>query len=242
MKTLAVTTEPVSEIFSAFGGRAMTSAIINNEVDPLAIPLGPANKLVFAAGLLGGSAAPVSGHLSVGAKSPLTGGIKESNSGGQAGQILARLGIRALIIEDKPETSDKCYTLELRADGATLVESSEPKGLGNYDTVAKLVEKYGDRKVGYITIGMAGEFGMTAASIAVTDREIRPTRHAGRGGLGAVMGSKCLKAIYLDDSEVSMRQPKDKEAFKAASKNRRRQKRRFPPLSFPSTGTAFRVQ
>jgi aldehyde:ferredoxin oxidoreductase len=218
MKTLEVTTQAVPEALAAYGGRAMTDAILLEEVDPLCTPLGPTNKLVFAAGLLGGSSAPISGRLSIGAKSPLTGTIKESNAGGQAAQILARLGIRAMIIEDKPTDSDKCYTLELRADGVTIVESPELKGLGNYDTVAKLVAKYGTKKVGFASIGMAGEFGMTSASIACTDRELRPTRHAGRGGLGAVMGSKGVKAIFFDDSETSMRQPVDKEAFRAAAK------------------------
>ena len=218
MNTLTITEEPLPAKWAGLGGRAMTSAIVAEEVPPLCTPLGPNNKLVFAPGLLGGSAAPISGRrLSVGAKSPLTGGIKESNAGGQAAQILGRLGIRALVVEGKP-AGDKSYTLELRAGGSTLVECPELKGLGNYAAVEKLVAKYGDKKVGYMTIGMAGEMGMTSASIACTDRELRPTRHAGRGGLGAVMGSKGLKAVYCDDSETNMRQPVDKDAFRAASK------------------------
>lgn len=218
MRTGKITEEPVPQKWAAFGGRAMTSAIVSEEVDPLCTPLGPTNKLVFAPGLLGGSSAPISGRISVGAKSPLTGGIKESNAGGQAGQILGRLGIRALVVEDKPEDPEKRYTLEIRKGGLALVECPELKGLGNYDAVGKLVAKYGDKKVGYVTIGMAGEWGLTASSIAVTDRELRPTRHAGRGGLGAVMGSKGLKAIFCDDSETSMREPANKEAFREASR------------------------
>ncbi len=218
MKTLEITHEDVPEKWGAFGGRAMTSAVLLDEVDPLCIPLGKNNKLIFAPGLLSGSSAPISGRLSVGAKSPLTLGIKESNAGGQAAQILGRLGIRAIIVEDKPEDPGKFYTLEVRAGSITVVECPELKGLGNYDTVDKLMAKYSDKKAGYITIGQAGEMKLLAASIACTDRELRPTRHAGRGGLGAVMGSKGLKAIFLDDSEVSMRQPVDKEAFRAASK------------------------
>ncbi len=218
MRTLEVKEEPLPEKWAAYGGRAMTSAIVSEEVPPTCTPLGAANKLVFAPGLLGGSSAPISGRLSVGAKSPLTGTIKESNAGGQAAQIMGRLGIRAVVVEDKPADPEKRYTLEIRKDSVRLVESPELKGLGNYDTVARLVEKYGDKKVGFITIGMAGEMGLTAASIACTDRELRPTRHAGRGGLGAVMGSKGLKAIFLDDSETKMREPKDKEAFRDASR------------------------
>jgi aldehyde:ferredoxin oxidoreductase len=218
MKTKKVTEEPIPAKWAAFGGRAMTSAIVSEEVPPTCTPLGPANKLVFAPGLLGGSAAPISGRISAGAKSPLTGTIKESNAGGQAGQILGRLGIRALVIEDKPEDTSKLYTLEIRKGGIKLVESPELKELGNYDTVKKLVAKYGDKKVGFMSIGMAGEWGLTGASIAATDRELRPTRHMGRGGLGAVMGSKGLKAIFCDDAETEMRQPKDKDAFREASK------------------------
>ncbi len=217
MKTKQIKEEPVPEKWAAFGGRAMTSAIVSEEVPPLCTPLGPNNKLVFACGLLGGSSAPISGRISVGGKSPLTGTIKESNAGGQAGQILGRLGIRALVIEDKPEAG-KLYTLEIRKNSMKLVESPELAGLGNYDTVEKLKGKYGEKKLSFVTIGMAGEWGLTAASIAVTDRELRPTRHAGRGGLGAVMGSKGLKAIFVDDSETSMREPANKDAFRDASR------------------------
>ena len=117
------------------------------------------------------------------------------------------MGIRALIVEDKPEDSSACYTLELRNDSTTLVESPELTGLGNYDAVDKLKAKYGDKKVAFITVGKAGEMGLTAATVAFTDQELRPTRHAGRGGLGAVLGSKGIKAIFLDDSETSIRKP-----------------------------------
>ena len=183
MRSREVTVEEIPEKWATLGGRAMTSTIVAEEVPPRCVPLGRANKLVFAPGLLAGSAAPISGRLSVGAKSPLTGTIKESNSGGQGGQALARLGIRALIVEDKPEDPNLRFTLEVRKDAVVLVESQDLKGLGNYDTVDRLKAKYGEKKVAFISIGMAGEMGMTAASVAVTDRELRPTRHAGRGGL-----------------------------------------------------------
>jgi aldehyde:ferredoxin oxidoreductase len=217
MKSLAITEEPLPAKWAGFGGRALTSAIVAEEVPPASNALGPNNKLVFAGGLLSGSSAPISGRISIGAKSPLTGTIKESNAGGQACQIMARLGIRALVIEDLPQDVAKRYTLEASVNGIKLVECPELAGLGNYDTVAKLVAKYGDKKMGYVTIGMAGEWKLTSASIACTDRELRPTRHAGRGGLGAVMGSKGLKAIVFDDNGTSMREPVNKDAFRAAS-------------------------
>ena len=89
--------------------------------------------------------------------------------------------------------------------------------LGNYAMVDKLRAEYGE-KVACISIGPAGEMKLAAASVAFTDMEQRPTRHAGRGGVGAVMGSKGVKAIVLDDAGMKMRPPKDPEKFKAANK------------------------
>jgi aldehyde:ferredoxin oxidoreductase len=89
--------------------------------------------------------------------------------------------------------------------------------MGNYATVEKLKAEYGSDK-GYVSIGQAGEWKMPAASVAFTDRELNPTRHAGRGGLGAVMGSKGLKAIIVDPKDGEAAPLADKEAFKAAAK------------------------
>ncbi len=88
---------------------------------------------------------------------------------------------------------------------------------GNYDLVEKLKGEYGD-KIAIISIGPAGEMKMSAASVACTDMELRPTRHAGRGGVGAVMGAKGVKAIVLDDAGMKMRSAKDPEKFKEANK------------------------
>ncbi|MDA3789065.1 MAG: aldehyde ferredoxin oxidoreductase, partial [Desulfobacula sp.] len=95
--------EEVSEAYAGLGGRALTSKMILDEVPATCRPLGKFNKLIFSPGLLTGSPAANSGRLSAGAKSPLTGGIKESNAGGYASQKLAKLGIAGLILEDKPE-------------------------------------------------------------------------------------------------------------------------------------------
>ncbi len=202
--------------YAGMGGRAMTSAVINTEVPPTCHPLGEANKLVIAPGLLSGSAAAISGRLSVGCKSPLTGGIKEANSGGQAAQVMGRLGYAAIILEGKP-SDDSLYKVIINKDEVKIESAADLKGLGNYASVEKLAAQYGD-KAAYITIGQAGEMKMSAASIAVTDMEVRPTRHAGRGGVGAVMGAKGVKAIVLDDAGCSMRKPADAEKFKAANK------------------------
>ncbi|HIE29366.1 TPA: aldehyde ferredoxin oxidoreductase [Candidatus Poribacteria bacterium] len=211
-----VTKEEIPEAYAGLGGRGLTSTIVAAEALPTCHPLDENNKLVIAPGLLTGTAAANSGRLSVGAKSPLTGGIKESNAGGTSAQKLARLGIAAIVVEGKAENG-KLFKLKIDTSGAELSPADELKGLGNYDTVAKLTEKYGE-KVGYISIGPAGEMKMSAASVAVTDPENRPTRHAGRGGMGAVMGSKGLKAIIVDDSGTSRPVVKDPEAFRAAAR------------------------
>lgn len=202
--------------YAQYGGRSLTSAVGLKEISPNCHPLGASNKLVFAPGLLSGTNAVNSGRLSVGAKSPLTGGIKESNVGGNASFKLARLGIKAIIVEGKAE-SGKFQYLVINKDGATLESADDLKGLGNYDTTGKLRGKYGD-KVGIISIGPAGEMRMSAASIAVTDTDGNPSRHAGRGGLGAVMGSKGLKAVVVDDKDAPGVEYHDKAAFKEATK------------------------
>ena len=236
MTNLKVSSEPIPEKYAGLGGRALTSAVVSSEVPPVCHGLSASNKIIYAPGLLGGTAAANSGRLSVGTKSPLTGGIKESNAGGTAAQKLARLGIAAVVVEGKPK-EDKLYKLTITPDGAELSPADDLKGLGNYDTVAKLTEQYGD-KVGYISIGQAGEMKMSGASVAVTDRENRPTRHAGRGGVGAVMGSKGLKVIVVDDGGA--RVPlKDPEAFRAAAKEFARLLREHPVTGegLPTYGT-----
>ncbi len=209
------TVEPVDQ-YAGLGGRAMTSIVVSKEVDPLCHPLSAANKLVFAPGLLTGTAASTSGRISVGCKSPLTGGIKEANAGGQAGQALARLGYAAVIVEGAP-AGDDLWTIKIDQGGVSFKVDNSLKMTGTYATVEKLVSEYGS-KVTFMVIGQAGEMKLAGASIAACDRELRPTRHMGRGGVGAVMGSKKIKAFILDESGTSLRQPLHPERFKAAAK------------------------
>jgi len=210
-----VATEPLGD-YAGLGGRAMTSTVVSKEVPPLCHPLGADNKLVIAPGMLSGSTAAMSGRISVGCKSPLTGGIKEANSGGQPSQMLARLGYAAIIVEGQA-SGDDLYKVCINKDGATIEADNSLKMLGNYDLVDKMKAAHGE-KVHCISIGQAGEMKMSAASIAFTDMEQRPTRHAGRGGVGAVMGSKGLKVIVIDDEGTSKRQPADPDKFKEANK------------------------
>lgn len=202
--------------YAGLGGRAMTSAVVSREVPPLCHPLGAENKLVIAPGMLSGTIAAMSGRLSVGCKSPLTGGIKEANAGGQPSQVLARLGYAAIILEGKP-AGDDLYKIFINKDGVTISKDNSLRMLPNYPLVEKMKSEYGD-KIACISIGPAGEMKMGAASIACTDMELRPTRHAGRGGVGAVMGAKGVKVIVLDDSGAKMRAPKDPEKFKDANR------------------------
>ena len=215
MATKECTFEPVPEEYQGLGGRGLTSTVVAREVVPTCTAIGPHNKLVFAPGLLGATNSPNTNRISVGCKSPLTGGIKESNAGGQCGGHLAKMGIMALVVENiAPE--GEWWQLELTKDSAKLVPATVA-GLNNFDAVAKLRETYGD-KCSYITIGRAGEMKLTASSIACTDRELRPTRHCGRGGPGAVMGSKGLKAVIVNPEGGETAPMVDEAAFKAASK------------------------
>jgi aldehyde:ferredoxin oxidoreductase len=194
--------EDVPEAYKHLGGRGLTSTIVYDEVDPMCHPLGPNNKLVFAPGIVTGTSAPTSARVSVGAKSPLTGGIKEANAGTGWAPALADLDIQALIVEGQPAEKDKWWGVLISWDGAQgqpvleWFEADEYTGQSTYDFYPKLFERFG--RVYIAAIGPAGEFLYANSGVAFDDQEGRPARYAGRGGLGAVMGSKGLKCIILD--------------------------------------------
>ena len=194
------------------GGRGLTSALVAGEVPATCHALSAENKLVIAPGILTGTGAPCSGRISVGAKSPLTGTIKESNSGGTGSMALANLGVKAIVLEGKP-ADGKLYRLVVSTEGVKIDSADALAGLGNYDTVARQFDEFGD-KVSCISIGQAGEMKSASASIAITDVEGRPTRHCGRGGLGAVMGVKGVKVIVVDPAGGQRPKPADPETFK----------------------------
>ncbi len=208
-----VTREPLSAELEPLGGHGLTSAIVNQEVNPEADPLGPGNVLVIAPGIFAGTSVPNGGRLSVGGKSPLTGGIKEANSGGSAARALAELGLRGLKVTGQAE---ELSVLVVTADGGTLVPAPELTGLGSFATVDKLWAQYGD-KVSLICCGPAGEMGARASAVLVTTSD-HYMRAAARGGLGAVMGSKKLKAIVVDGAGGPGVTVADPVALKAASK------------------------
>ena len=203
--------------YAGLGGRALTSRIIRNEVPPTCHPLSGDNKLIAAAGLLTGTIAANSGRISVGGKSPLTKGIKESNSGGVFSQKMAKLDILGLILEDKPEEDADPAVIFINKDTVKIESAPELAGLGTYDSVDKLTQKYGS-DAGIMVVGPAGENLLLGASIQFTDPRGRPSRAAGRGGLGALMGSKKIKAVVVDDSGCKAPEMADKDAFRDAAK------------------------
>jgi aldehyde:ferredoxin oxidoreductase len=212
MSNQKIAKESVPKDYHLLGGRGLIGAILNHEVKGSCHPLSENNKLIFAPGLLAGTNIPCSGRLSVGSKSPLTYGVKESNVGGGFAHKCARLGIKAILIEGKPPKG-KLYLLFISKNEIKLEEVPSLTQLGNYDTDAALLKQYGGN-VAIASIGPAGEKLFSASSVAISDQEGRPTRHAARGGLGAVMGSKGIKAIVLDDSGCNLVKPKNPESYK----------------------------
>lgn len=213
MTNQTVSIESYPEAWKLLGGRALSARILLEECDATCDPLGPDNVLVLAPGVLAGTAAPTSGRISVGAKSPLTNGIKEANAGGNPGQDLMKLGYRVIIVKGQPADSERRYGLDITAEGARIVEADAYKGRWNYALCEALGQHYA-ASASFITIGPAGELRLKGASVACTDQDNRyPARHAARGGLGAVMGSKGLKYIAVEAGRARVRQPVDAKAF-----------------------------
>ncbi len=189
--------------YKHLGGRGLTSTLIAEEVPPQAHPLGPNNKLVFAPGIVTGTSAATSARVSVGGKSPLTGGIKEANGGTEFAQALARLQVKALVVEGQPQEKGKYWGLHLAWDAAaqrpalTFFDATEHAGKDLYDLYEQVYGQYGE-KVSVAAPGVSGEFGYGNAGIAFNDMCQHPTRYAGRGGLGSVMASKGLKLLITD--------------------------------------------
>jgi aldehyde:ferredoxin oxidoreductase len=204
--------EDTPAVYVNLGGRGLTSKIVSEEVPPKADALGKENKLVFAPGILAATAAPNNSRLSVGAKSPLTGTIKEANSGGAAAQKLARLGIQGVIIEG---AAPALTVVKVTKDGVSFIPTEGLKGMGNYDVIDKLKAEYGD-SISIISIGPGGEKLLKTASVSVTSPDFK-IRMASRGGMGAVMGSKNLKAVIVDDSGAPGIEVADAAKFKEAA-------------------------
>jgi aldehyde:ferredoxin oxidoreductase len=247
MKILRINTRTKSFKFeelgdlAGLGGRALTSRVVNKEVPANCHPLSADNKLVFAAGVLAPTNAANSGRVSVGSKSPLTGGIKESNSGGQFAHTLPKLGLQAIILEDKPEAGSPMQELFI-TEGKVVFKDSAVAGMRTYAAQEKLLAAYGDKSVTAM-VGPAGEQCLAAATIQFSDPEGLPSRSAGRGGMGAVMGSKGVKAIILDGAANVKTVYGNEELFKEARKEWVDVLRTHPVTSqgLPGFGTAVLV-
>ncbi|MBC7248819.1 MAG: aldehyde ferredoxin oxidoreductase [Anaerolineae bacterium] len=216
MTDRSVKYEDVPEKYRFMGGRWLTSSIIADEVDPTCHPLGPNNKLVFAPGIVTGTNAPSSGRVSVGGKSPLTGGIKESNAGSNWPQFLAKLGIKAIVVEGHPSDAG-WWGLHITKDGAEFFPADEYAGRSLYEVFPLLFERFG-KKVAIAATGVAGEMRMAMAGVCFNDTENRPSRYSGRGGLGAVMGAKHLKFIVVDPQGAPGVEIADKDLFERGRK------------------------
>jgi aldehyde:ferredoxin oxidoreductase len=209
--------EPVPQSWERLGGRGLIARILLDEVPPECEPLGPNNKLIFCNGLLTGHMLSSIDRLSVGGKSPLTGGVKESNSGGTTGLQIAYMGIKALIIEDWPAEKG-LSVMVLTMAGVRFDPADDLTGKGVYETAEILKKRYGN-KVAISIIGPAGEQRLVSAGILNLDKEGVPSRINARGGLGAVMGSKGLKAIVFDAAGGQKPPILDIEAFRVTQKS-----------------------
>jgi len=176
------------------GGRGMASKILYDEVDPTIDPLSPGNKLIFANGLLSGTSAPTGGRYMVVTKSPLTGTIACSNSGGFFGAVLRRAGYLMAIVEGK---SEKPVYLSIYDNNIEFHDASHLWGLTTDKATDMIQDEFGEKRARVACIGPAGE-NLSPLACVINDK----SRAAGRSGVGAVMGAKNLKAIVVKGSNV----------------------------------------
>lgn len=243
MTTQTVQYQDVPDDYAMLGGRALSSILVSDEVPATVDPLGAENKLIFAPGYFSGTSLVNTSRLSVGAKSPLTGGIKESNVGGTVAFSLAKLGVKAIIVEGKA-TGEGYFILNIEDEStASLLPATGLKGMRTYAATKRLHGDFGKKK-SITCIGPAGEMQLLSASIQSTDLDGRPCRAAGRGGLGAVMGSKGLKAIIVDLKGKIPAEIVDEERFKKASRRYAKDVKadEFSGEILPQFGTAVLVE
>ncbi len=158
-------------------------------------PLSPDNPLIFSAGPFAGTNFSNANRLSVGCKSPLTGGIKEANSGGTFGFAMGQLEITGFTLYG---ALNEWSVIRITKEGVISYESAEAlMGKGNNEAAELLFGKYG-KKIAFSLCGPVGEYLGLMSGIAFSDTDGRPSRLSARGGVGAVMGSKKIKAIVID--------------------------------------------
>ncbi len=191
------------------GGRGLGTKMLYDEGVATVDPLSPENKLIYITGPMTGAAAPSTGRYMVVTKSPLTGMIACSNSGGIWGAKLKYAGWDAIIVEGQaPEWT----YISIDDDKIELLDAREYLGMLSEATDVTLKEKHGS-DASVLNIGPAGEKQVLMAAI-MNDKD----RAAGRSGVGAVMGSKKLKAIVVKCSRKTLDVIADEEALKEATK------------------------
>jgi len=231
----------VGEDYARFGGRSLIAQILQREVTATADPLGPENKLIICPGLFADTAAPCSGRISVGGKSPLTGTIKEANAGGTLAKKMAALDLHGLVLEGQPQAG-AWTVLVVTPAGVEFLPAQRYLGLNNYQLCDELRQELG-ADISIASIGLAGERGYHNASIQFTDPEGRPSRAAARGGLGALMGSKGVKAIIFKDVPRASWGYADRAKFMAANQayGKAVMAHPFSGQGLPALGTAVLV-
>jgi aldehyde:ferredoxin oxidoreductase len=196
------------------GGKGLGACLLYERTDKGMDPFDPANPLMFLTGPLTGTKAPTSGRWCVVTKSPLTGLYLDSHVGGYFGMELKRAGYDGIIVTG---IADRPLYVSIVDDKVELLDAHGIWGLGTVDTVRHLREKYHDEKLRIASIGQAGENLVKYAMIAVDSHEQKERGgQAGRGGSGAVMGSKNLKAICVKGTGFIPYH--DPEAFGEAAK------------------------
>jgi aldehyde:ferredoxin oxidoreductase len=201
VRTDQITAEQASDEVRRICGRQFIAHVMNQEVEPTCEPLGRRNKFIISQGWFSDTSLSTMGKISIGGKSPLTGGIKESNTGGHFGKRLSKLGIKAVILEDIPEKNNSTRVLFISSNDVKLVDTPELQYKRISDTIRLLRERFGS-DIGILCIGPAGERKMVAAGIACPDDKDVQIRYAARGGLGALLGSKGIKAIVVSADET----------------------------------------
>jgi aldehyde:ferredoxin oxidoreductase len=162
-------------------------------------PLSPAAPLIFSAGPFAGTNFSNANRLSVGCKSPLTGGIKEANSGGTFAYAMGQNELSGITFN---EAADDWVVIHINKEGDISWDDAAPyMGKSNFEAADMLIEKYG-KKISYALCGPVGEYQGLMAAIAFPDPEGDPTRFAARGGVGAVMGSKKIKAVIIEQIKM----------------------------------------
>ncbi|MEP3630648.1 MAG: aldehyde ferredoxin oxidoreductase C-terminal domain-containing protein [Hyphomicrobiales bacterium] len=235
LKSQAIESQEMSARAVAEAGRYLIARTLVERDVAKVDPLAPENPLIFSAGPFAGTNFSNANRLSVGCKSPLTGGIKEANSGGTFAYAMGQLEIGTIIFNG---ASDDWVVLHIPKEGPITFHDAAPyMGLGNFDCAAKLHEEYG-QKVSLALCGPVGEYLGLMAGIAFSDTDNRPSRLAARGGVGAVMGAKKIKAIVIDKHKMPPVHDR-KKVMGAVKEYGKMLNEAVPIQTLKSTGTAM---